>query len=597
MPNKISLEDLKSEINNIRKENPNLKDDSAFVYWFVYSYLTADEKTAKSSLTGKMGGSGGEKNLDAIYIDDKNEQCNIVQGKFHYNEGCSEKLNDVISFAKLGLKPWENKELLGSFYSGLDPDPKEKFKELVDCVKNKKYQLNLYYVTTGRCTDTIIREAKAIAREADGPVDIYIKAINDVLNIFRDYSEVIIPHIPILKLKIMPEGIVRNDGLMHRFDPNNKIESWVLSVCGSEIGKMYKKVGKNIFAKNIRGGLGETKVNESIADTIKKEPNNFWYYNNGITIVCTDVKREVRGGEDYLLIEGTQIINGQQTTITLSENDSDDTNVVVKIIRIPREHNNSGEYDKLINSIVRATNWQNYILPSDLVANDDIQICLQREMRKSNYQYIRKRMSKREARRLMGQGYLQIEKRELAQAVAACLLDPVIVRKGKEKLFETPNYESIFSSKQISFYLPKYWLMRVVQYSATGYPQRAYAKWVVLNFFWNTIRKYIDSGYSEKKFRYVCEHAFGRTWYWKDVRKAFKPLNNATISVFRAAIQFYNAKKGKGEEAKDISGFFNRINLHNDFKRFWSTRKNTHRKEFQKNINKFSKNFNALNID
>jgi len=156
----------------------------------------------------------------------------------------------------------------------LDPDPKEKFEELVDCVKNKKYRLNLYYITTGKCSDTIIREAKAIAREANSPVGIHIKTISDILNIFRDYSEVIIPHIPTLKVKIMLEGIVRNDGLMYRFDPNNKIESWVLSICGAEIGQMYKRVGKNIFAKNIRGGLGETKVNESIAGTIKKEPNN-----------------------------------------------------------------------------------------------------------------------------------------------------------------------------------------------------------------------------------------------------------------------------------------------------------------------------------
>ena len=78
------------------------------------------------------------------------------------------------------------------------------------------------------------------------------------------------------------------------------------------------------------------------------------------------------------------------------------------------------------------------------------------------------------------------------------------------------------------------------------------------------------------------------------MRKIFKSLNNATISTFRAAIQFYNAKKGKGEEAKDISGFFNRINLHDDFKKFWSTSKNTHRKEFLENINKFSKNLEGL---
>ena len=84
-------------------------------------------------LTGKEGGRGGEKNIDAIYIDEKNKQCSIVQGKFHTLEGFAEKINDVLSFAGLGLLPWESKSLLETFYSKLDPIVLEKFRELVGC--------------------------------------------------------------------------------------------------------------------------------------------------------------------------------------------------------------------------------------------------------------------------------------------------------------------------------------------------------------------------------------------------------------------------------------------------------------------------------
>ena len=56
------------------------------------------------------------------------------------------------------------------------------------------------------------------------------------------------------------------------------------------------------------------------------------------------------------------------------------------------------DYDVLVNSIVRSTNWQNYILPSDLVSNDYIQVLLEKEFRKQGYQYIRKNMSKSEAK-------------------------------------------------------------------------------------------------------------------------------------------------------------------------------------------------------
>lgn len=590
MKPKVSFNELRNEIDAIRKRYPTFKDDSAFVFWFLYAYLVDKEEIAKSALTGKEGGRGGEKNIDAIYIDEKAKQCNIIQGKFHTSEGVSEKRNDVLAFADLGLKPWKHKSVLEAFYSKLDPIALEKFREVINYVKNKKYKLNLYYVTTGKCTDTIINEAKVGVRQAEGSVDIFVITFKQVMNIFKDYLDDITPHVPPLKLRIVSEGVIQHEGLMHRFDPKTKIESWVLSVNGYDLGEMYGKIGRRLFAKNIRGWLGpDTAINESIAETIKNEPDNFWYYNNGVTIVCDDAKRETRGGEDVIIIDGAQVINGQQTTRTLYENDSRNTNVLVKIIKIPRDTEDEGGYDKIVNSIVRATNWQNYISPSDLVSNDYIQVFLDKELRKVGYQYIRKKMSKSEARSWLGQGYYQIDKIEMAKAVASCLFDPVIVRKGKEGLFEDPYYKSIFGSKQISFYLSKYWLMKEVQYASWGYPSRGYAKWLVLNFVWKNISGDIGSGFSEKRFRFACE---------QKLSEILNPLNNLIVDTFRASLKFYRLKKrGKGEEAKDVSSFFQLSKLHFEFDKFWSSSKNPYRNRFNSNLKKFRKRINELEIE
>lgn len=587
---KATLSELKNEIGLIRKRYTAFKDDSAFVFWFLHAYLADNENTAKNSLTGKEGGRGGEKNIDAIFIDEKAKQCNIIQGKFHTSEGFSEKRNDVLSFVDLGLLPWAHKSVLETFYSKLDPIALEKFKEVVSYVKSKKYELNLYYVTTGKCTETVINEAESRVRQAEGKVNIFVITYRQILNIFQNFLDDITPHIPPLRLRIVSEGIIQHEGLIHRFDPERKIESWVLSVCGHEIGQMYSKVGRRLFAKNIRGWLGSnTDINESIAETIKKEPYNFWYYNNGITIVCDDAKREARSGQDEIIIEGAQIINGQQTTRTLCEADSKNTNVLVKIIKIPRDFDNNGDYDELVNSIVRSTNWQNYISPSDLVSNDYIQVFLERELRKKGYQYIRKKMNKSEARTLYGQGYHQIDKRELAQAIAACLFDPVIVRKGRERLFEDPYYKSIFGSNRLSFYLSKYWLMRQVQYVARGYPERAYAKWLVLKFAWKSIESNISSGSAERRFRYACEQ---NEW-----RRVLSPLYRALVHVFRAAIKFYRLNRGEGEEAKDISTFFQLSQLDTKFERFWGSGKNAHRNVTKSYFEKFQHALKKLEIE
>jgi hypothetical protein len=586
---KISLDELKDEIRLIKKRYPTFKDDSAFVFWFLYAYLVDKEEVAKSSLTGKEGGRGGEKNIDAIYIDEKNKQCNIIQGKFHTYEGVGEKRNDILTFADLAFKPWESKSLIESFYSKLDPLALDKFKELVNCVKNRKYSLNLYYVTTGTCTDTIVNEAKLKVRQAEGTPEIFILAYKQILRLLKDYLDDITPHIQPLKLRVVSEGTIQHEGSIHRFDPITKIESWVVSACGIDVSEMFSKVGRRLFAKNIRGWLGDTDINESITETIKKEPDNFWYYNNGITIVCEDAKKEQQGGEDVIVIDGAQIINGQQTTRSLNSNEkgSKNTNVLVKIIKIPRDEADI-DYDKLINSIVRATNWQNYIRPSDLVSNDYIQVFLQKELRKAGYQYIRKNMSKTEARAFFGQGYFQIDKKEMAQAVAACLFDPVIVRKGKEGLFEDPYYKSIFGSKNISFYLSKWRLMREVQYAARGYPERAYAKWLVLNFIWDQIGSDINSGYSERRFRYACEHG---------TYKVLSHLNRVLTYTFRAALNFYRLKRGEGEKAKDPSTFFQRNKLDVAFKIYWRSNKNPYKSKVKDYIKKFRADLAEIEIE
>lgn len=591
MKSRITLTDIKNEIVTIRKKYPAFKDDSAFVFWFLSSYLVENEEIAKSSLTGKEGGRGGEKNIDGIFIDEKQKQCNIIQGKFHSTEGYREKRNDILTFAELGLLPWKNKTIKESFYSELDPIVLEKIKELEHCVKTRKYKLNLYYVTTGLCTNTIIKEAESRVNEAEGSVEIIIITEKQILGIFEKcYLEGIAPaNLPQFKLKILSEGMIQHEGVIHRYDPKTQIESWVFSASGNDIGNMFAKAGNRLFAKNIRGYLGSTEINESISETINKEPNNFWYYNNGVTIVCDDAKRETQGGEDVIIVDGAQVINGQQTTRTLNDNDSADTNLLIKIIKIPKDLENNGDYDRLVNSIVKATNWQNYISPSDLVSNDYIQVYLEREFRKVGYQYIRKKMSKSEARRWFGQGYFQIDKREIAQAVASCLFDPVVVRKGREGLFEDRYYKYIFGQKQLSFYLSKYWLMRQVQYAARGHPEQAYAKWLVLNFLWERIGVDIGSGYSEKSFRYECEH-----YYSSDV---LDPLNKAITNVFRAALKYWRLNRGDGEEAKDVSSFFLLTNHHNNMKRFWESSKNPYRRQFTDHVAKFKKELEKVEIE
>jgi hypothetical protein len=586
MAAKVSLRYLKDETNQIRRTYPKLKDDSAFVLWFLRAFLSDSEDAALKALTGVSS----DRNVDAILIDGRSHQVHLVQGKFRQSQQKAEKRNDVLAFADLSTYPWEGKKVLEAFYSKLDPLVREKFQELVRYVRSPhRFELRLYYVTTGHCSKSILEEAKAHVRQAEGAVEIRVMEGKEVLTLFKDYLEGVAPAVPALTLPVAAESAIQNEGAIHRFDPRKKIESWVFTMAASDVGEMYAKVGLRLFARNIRGYLGDTSINEAMTATIRNEPENFWYYNNGVTMVCDDVKREVQGGQDVLRVEKPQVINGQQTTRQLHDSSATKGSVLVKIIKIPRHPGDDEEYDNLVNSIVRATNWQNHIDPSDLVSNDFIQVFIERSLRKIKYQYIRKKQSKSEARRQFGnQGFIQIQKHELAQAVGGCEFDPAVVRRGKEGLFEDPYYKAIFSSHSVSYYLSRYWLMRQIQYVAHGRPERAYAKWLVLNFIWKEICKAVETGEGEKKFRAVCEEYYSY---------ALSPLQRAISGTFRAALAFFRSARGKGEKAMDISTFFRLTKLDYRFADFWMSSKNSQRNNVNQGFKLFRERLNEVEFE
>jgi len=354
---------------------------------------------------------------------------------------------------------------------------------------------------------------------------------------------------------------------------------------GRAIGDLYRKSGDRLFARNVRGFLGNTKINQSMEETINDEPEFFWYYNNGITMICDHAEQISSHGKNILRVTNPQIINGQQTTRTLAKANGNvsKASVVVKVFRVPRSVNNdANHFEGLVSQIVSATNWQNAIKPSDLMSNDRRQIEIQREMRKLGYWYIRKRQTKSEARRAAGSlKYFMVQKFEFAQAVAGCNLDPAIIRRGKEGLFEENWYPSIFPNADHYYYLCRYWLMRRVEAVARGYPERAYAKWMVLNFVWNKLKPIVSTRSKADNFRRISERG----------GEVIKELDKSIEKSFVAALRFYRANRGKGAQAIDVSRFFQRVNLHEGFARFWRSEANTSRNPFNRNWDRFKKAF------
>jgi hypothetical protein len=351
---------------------------------------------------------------------------------------------------------------------------------------------------------------------------------------------------------------------------------------GSSVGNLFESAGVRLFARNVRGflGLGSKSINQGIENSLEREPDYFWYYNNGITIVC-DHAEEIRShGRNILRVANPQVINGQQTTRILARGNAHGlrASVLVRVIRIPRLGSGNDRFESLVSKIVAATHSQNKITPADLMSNERRQIQIERELRKLGYWYIRKRQTKGEARRFAGRHFHLIKKEELAQAVAACDLDPGVLREGKDRLFEKRLYPQIFSSGEPYYYLLRYRLLREVNSQAHGFPERAYAKWVALHFMWSKLAPLVRSRAAAEVFRQASENNSGPVEH----------LSSAVDKVFSATLRFYRAKRGKGARALDVSSFFRRRGLDRQFETFWSSSRNSSRPGFNGRWKKFA---------
>ncbi len=574
----VTEQDLKNEIIEMRERFPRLQDSDLFVAWFLKSFVVAKEEEAIASLVGGPR----DKSLDAIHIDDAAKAVFLIQGKYRQrSNGPAEHRADVTTFAELAFT-FCDKDRFSSFLKDLDAAVAGKAQEAYKRICSRGYRLQLYYVTTGRCSAALENEVDRIARRAGGCAIEIIDGAR-VLRLLSDYLDGVAPPVPMLELEIENGGGVNLQGVLQRFDSNTDIESWVFPVNVRHIADMYEQCGIRLFARNVRGFLGETAINKNMEQTLETEPQFFWYYNNGITIICDSAEKTSRSGRDIVRLVNPQVINGQQTTRTLHKTIGKQSKaaVLVRVISVPRENGNDPRrFEKLVSKIVAATNWQNAIRPSDLMANDRRQIEIERNLRKLDYQYLRKRQSKAEARRHAGVRHqFIVTKEELAQAVAACGLDPFLVREGKERLFEERHYDQVFPNSDPNYYLPRYWLVWNTATAARGFPERAYAKWLVTHFVWSRLVKVLHTR--------ALREFFSREYE----RHSYESLVNACHAAYKGALMFYRASRGKGQTAADISSFFKRRSLHVEFEKYWNKTRSGYSRQFKKAMSRFEEEF------
>ena len=166
-----------------------------------------------------------------------------------------------------------------------------------------------------------------------------------------------------------------------------------------EIEVLFNRHGDLLLERNVRRflGLQGNRVNQAIEYTLRTEAEreNFYFYNNGITLLCRKFTYNALQGENFQVrVEGLQIINGGQTCKTIqatlaalagADAGMEKAFVLVRLYQLPSDSAD------LIRSITYATNSQNPVDLRDLRSNDPKQKSLETATLDMGYTYHRHR--------------------------------------------------------------------------------------------------------------------------------------------------------------------------------------------------------------
>ncbi|EKF9139831.1 abortive phage resistance protein [Vibrio cholerae] len=392
----------------------------------------ADIDEAASSITDGYGDNG----IDAIYYDEAKHNLWVVQSKFiqKFNGGID--TGDIDKFAR-GIK-----NLINADFSKFNDKIKSMQDEILSALDEPSVKIQILFAYTG----------KSLSKENLDPIELLLKEQNETeeLFFFNDFN---IDKAYQGLISGIDSAPINEDFLLSSWGYiEEPLQSYYGQIAGSDLAALWEKYNARLFTKNIRSFLGASSVNDDIQNTIINEPENFIYFNNGITVLCESIKKKPQGGSakniGSFACKGISIVNGAQTFGTIGnmaqnpDVDLSKVNVFVKFISLEGSSPEFGE------RITIATNTQNKVDRKDFVSLDKEQERIKIELKLENVDYHYKRSRDKVIPNEQNYTF-----EEVAYSLACFWTDvdySTLVKKQSGKLWEDPQqtpYINLFNDR------------------------------------------------------------------------------------------------------------------------------------------------------
>lgn len=325
----------------------------------------SDKEAGESVIDG-----GDDNGIDAIYYSSSQKTIVVTQSKWISSGNSEPDSGDVLKFC-VGIEDYINNK-----YERFNKRFMQNIETLNNAICDPSSRIHIILIHTGR---------KTLAEPAHRRIIDLIDKINNGIPTptayFDNYHQ-----------ELVHSFLSRNTSASS--DIEVQLSSWGTIdnpylayygiVSGDIVASWWRKYGQALFAKNLRGMLGVSDVNIAMEKTIDTKYQDFWYFNNGITLICKSIERSLskslERGNACFHVKDAYVVNGAQTVSVLGaayERTPDNVSGAKVFVRIISLEGTPDDYGSLI---TRSNNFQNRISPIDFVALDPVQHRIQHEL-------------------------------------------------------------------------------------------------------------------------------------------------------------------------------------------------------------------------
>ena len=370
------MRQIKDDISLIKRDygyiDEKIKENNyAFNYWVLSRLYNIHEEIIPSFVTDI-----NDKSIDCFVHYEDMKELYIIQNKF-YDENTPLNREDVSDFLTTPLKILAKGEYKRS----------NELQKIFNRVhEDSEYKIWLHFYVTNNLFHNDIDNLIENFTFSDDRVQAYVGAklnkLDDIKNIYYgdrftnkvSFTATLPTRVSATSLDVRPKD--------YRMEWMIDLRYVMVNV--AELFSMYKNAlerNYELFEENVREYLGTQGINNGIIKTLRspKDRENFFYYNNGVTIICeqcktlrgTEAAKESHSKNQYgFELKNPQIVNGCQTINSIAEvlshyseerirSEFERVYVLVKVFVF--DEKTKIEKENLDKNIVKFTNSQNGI--------------------------------------------------------------------------------------------------------------------------------------------------------------------------------------------------------------------------------------------